>query len=90
MKLYSRGVALIAIGLLCGDAAAQVAATPLITPKVLAKKAAGKKAHGKIAQPIYTVSLYSPERDAARDLAATIRRAKKERKRILLEVGGTW
>ena len=44
----------------------------------------------KKVQPVYTVSKYDPLRKSAEDLAATIKRAKAERKRIILEVGGNW
>ena len=40
--------------------------------------------------PVYTVSEYDPMRDAARDLAATVKQAKVENKRIILEIGGQW
>lgn len=38
----------------------------------------------------YSVDAYDPSRDASADLTATIARATKERKRIILEVGGLW
>ncbi len=40
--------------------------------------------------PVYTVDVYDPSRDAARDLERTIDRAGRENKRILLLVGGNW
>jgi hypothetical protein len=40
--------------------------------------------------PIYTVSEYDPARNAADDLAATIKRARAENRRIILEIGGQW
>ncbi len=39
---------------------------------------------------LFTVGVYDPDRDASADLTATIARATKEGKRILLEVGGLW
>ena len=48
------------------------------------------KARVKRFAPVYTVSEYDPERKAVEDLAATIKRAKADRKRIILEVGGNW
>lgn len=39
---------------------------------------------------VFTVDSYDPERNAADDLAMTIERATKSRKRILIEVGGKW
>ena len=38
----------------------------------------------------YTVAEYDEARDPAADLEATVSRAQKEGKRILLEVGGEW
>jgi len=38
----------------------------------------------------YSVDVYDPARDASADLTATIARATKDGKRILLEVGGLW
>jgi len=43
-----------------------------------------------IVQPVYSVHDYDPSRDAAADLAETIRLAGNENKRILLQVGGQW
>ena len=40
--------------------------------------------------PVYSVAVYSPERDPAEDLTATIGQAQTQQKRILLEVGGNW
>ncbi len=33
---------------------------------------------------------FDPTRDAAKDIAAAVKRAKKENKRIILDVGGEW
>lgn len=40
--------------------------------------------------PIYTVDSYDPKRNAEEDLQMTIKRAKSEHKRILLQLGGDW
>lgn len=42
------------------------------------------------AASFYSVDAYDPSRDASADLTATIARATKDSKRILLEVGGLW
>lgn len=84
MKLPGRVLANLAGIVLCllvGDANAQVRPDPVA--KIPAPR-------GNKAKPVYTVSKYDPERKAAEDLAAAIKRAKAERKRIILEVGGTW
>ena len=41
-------------------------------------------------EPLFTVDVYDPKRDASKDLEMTVAKAKKSRKRILLEVGGKW
>lgn len=38
----------------------------------------------------YTVDHYDPKRNAADDLAMTLKRAKQEHKRVLVQVGGDW
>lgn len=40
--------------------------------------------------PVYTVSEYDSDRNPADDLAATIKRARAENRRIILEIGGHW
>ena len=40
--------------------------------------------------PVYSVDVYDPERDAAKDLEATVQLAEKEKKRILIQLGGNW
>ena len=42
------------------------------------------------AKPVFTVSEYDPKRDPVKDLAETVKLAKKEKRRIILLVGGTW
>lgn len=42
------------------------------------------------AAPIYTVDKYDAERNPAEDLKAAVSRAKEERKRVLVQVGGEW
>lgn len=42
------------------------------------------------AAPVYSVDVYDPKRDAAKDLEATVARAKEEKKRILIQLGGDW
>lgn len=44
----------------------------------------------KAPAPIYTVDVYDPERNPADDLKAAVARAKKEKKRVLVQVGGEW
>jgi len=41
-------------------------------------------------KPVFTVSEYNPKRDPAKDLAETVKVAQKEKRRIILLVGGTW
>ncbi len=43
-----------------------------------------------VKEAIYTVAQYDPASDPAIDLAATVKRAQAEKKRIILQVGGTW
>jgi thiol:disulfide interchange protein len=40
--------------------------------------------------PVYTVDGYDPERNPAEDLKSAVTRAKKENKRVLVQVGGEW
>ena len=40
--------------------------------------------------PVYSVNVYDPKRDAAKDLEATVKRAKAENRRILIQLGGNW
>ena len=40
--------------------------------------------------PVYSVDVYDPKRDAAKDLEATVERAEMEGRRILLQLGGDW
>jgi thiol:disulfide interchange protein len=42
------------------------------------------------AAPVYTVDVYDPERNPADDLKAAVARARKEKKRVLVQVGGEW
>ena len=44
----------------------------------------------KAVTPAYTVDVYDPERNPADDLKAAVARAKKEKKRVLVQVGGEW
>ena len=37
-----------------------------------------------------TTKLYNPRADAARDIAALLKKAKSEKKHLLLQVGGNW
>ncbi|QVL30941.1 thioredoxin family protein [Telmatocola sphagniphila] len=53
------------------------------------KEAAPEKASTGDA-PFYTVAHYDEMRNPAKDLEDTIQRAKKENKRILVQVGGDW
>ncbi|HRF60104.1 MAG TPA: thioredoxin family protein [Fimbriimonadaceae bacterium] len=43
-----------------------------------------------LTQPKPTREPFDPKRDAAKDIAAAIKTAKKENKRIILDVGGEW
>ena len=40
--------------------------------------------------PLYFVAQYDPQRDPAKDLAEALRLANKEKKHVLLQVGGDW
>lgn len=50
------------------------------TPEPGGKSQADKAAHPK----------FDPKADAAKDIAAGVARAKKEKKRVILDVGGEW
>lgn len=52
------------------------------------KKADESKPKAKV--DFYTVDHYDEKRDPAKDLEETIKRATKEKKRILVQVGGDW
>jgi len=41
-------------------------------------------------QAVYTVGRYDPEAEPTVDLAATVKQAQAEHKRIILQVGGKW
>ena len=45
---------------------------------------------GAMAQTAKTEQIFDPSRDAAADLAAGIKKAKAEKKRVLVDVGGNW
>ena len=51
--------------------------------------AKGEADNQKIA-PVYSVDVYDAERDAGEDLKMTVLRAEKEKKRILIQLGGNW
>jgi thiol:disulfide interchange protein len=41
-------------------------------------------------KPVYSVAEYDPERDPVADLKSTVEQARKDNKRILIQVGGEW
>lgn len=63
-------------------------------PKVAGSKETDAKATDtkkvEMDESIYSVTTYQPERDPKKDLEATVKRAKRDGKRIILEIGGEW
>jgi thioredoxin-related protein len=53
-------------------------------------RAPDEKSQVNASNTFYTVDHYDENRDATADLAMTIDRAKRENKRILIQVGGDW
>lgn len=41
-------------------------------------------------EPVYSVKVYDPSRDPAKDLLAAIAQARADNKKILMQVGGDW
>ncbi len=65
---------------------AAVFLTVIFTPASGAKDEA---ATAKV-EPVYSVDVYDPKRDAGKDLEATVALAEKGKKRILIQLGGDW
>lgn len=58
-------------------------ATTLVTPLVAQDPGTSTSAEAKREK-------FDPKRDAAKDIAAGLKRAQKENKRVILDVGGEW
>ncbi len=84
MRFRSRGLAS-AAGVLSFLCSVAVLSQDSSSPAEVAGRSGKKKGDS-----IYTVSKYDPKRDATKDLAATVQRAKAEGKHIILEIGGDW
>jgi len=66
-----------------------LASLSVIVRSVAAEESKAKTNAPAIA-PVYTVDSYDPARNPEQDLQMTVKRAKTEHKRIVLQVGGEW
>jgi len=63
----------------------------VITPSAIVEDTARENAkEERLSQSFYTVEHYGDDRNTEEDLTRTIARARTEKKRILLQVGGEW
>lgn len=66
------------------------AGSAMLSLFIALSSAAGGTDDGTVAASFYSVAVYDKQRDPSADLAATVDRAAREDKRILLFVGGDW
>jgi thioredoxin-related protein len=62
----------------------------LLAAALLLAPSTTKGAKPAQAAPVYTVAKYNAKRDPEKDLESTVARATKEKKRIMMIVGGNW
>lgn len=70
--------------------ALSIACLLVATSVVLAQGGVAVPTSGSQGKINYSEKIFDPTRDSAKDIEAAIKKATKEKKRILLDVGGNW